>query len=212
MDVATEEFIRGIKEFEKNEGRDSMYRVATYLLDQWWGDPSRMVDALSVLLLTWNNAFYRYGMFSQDALGKFLSNYWREIKIFRSRDIHSLESNDYEAITTIFMELGKALQRNNKGKVTISPVGVAKALHLLAPKFFPIWDQYIAAEYDCNYSWKPADAYIRFCIEIQKIAEKMASQDQVKQLLSNDFGDSGKKSLLKRIDEFNYAKFTQHWV
>lgn len=209
MDVLTEDFMLGIQAFKKNEGRDSMYRVATFLLDKWWGDFPKMVDALSVLLLTWNNAFYRYGMFSQDLLENFLSNHWIEIESFHSRDIRSLESNDYEAITNIFMELGKALQRNNKGKITISPVGVAKALHLLAPKFFPIWDQYIATEYDCYYSWKPADSYFRFCGEIQKIAEEMANQDQIKQLLSND---PEKKSLLKRIDEFNYARFTQHWV
>ena len=76
------------------------------------------------------------------------------------------------------------------------------------PNLFPTSSVH-EAEYDCYYSWKPADSYFRFCGEIQKIAEEMANQNQIKQLLSND---PEKKSFLKRIDEFNYARFTQHWV
>jgi hypothetical protein len=49
----------GCRTFEAKEPRDSMYRVSTFLIGEWWGDPARLVDALSVLLLVWNSSFYR---------------------------------------------------------------------------------------------------------------------------------------------------------
>lgn len=62
-----EEFLNGIIEFEKQEKRDAMYKVATFLVSHFWGNPSDMADGLGVLLLTWNQAFYRYGMISDNS-------------------------------------------------------------------------------------------------------------------------------------------------
>jgi hypothetical protein len=45
--------------FEEWEPRDSMYRGSTFLVREWGDDPARLVDALSVLLLEWNAAFYK---------------------------------------------------------------------------------------------------------------------------------------------------------
>ena len=59
-----EEFCKGCEEFERHEKRDAMYKVATFLVSYFWGRPSDMADGLGVLLLTWNQAFYRYMGFS----------------------------------------------------------------------------------------------------------------------------------------------------
>ncbi|MHC1604889.1 MAG: hypothetical protein ACXQTP_02840 [Candidatus Methanofastidiosia archaeon] len=58
-----EEFLKVCEEFEKHEKRDAMYKVATSLVSYFWGKPLDMVDGLGVLLLTWNQAFYRYEIF-----------------------------------------------------------------------------------------------------------------------------------------------------
>ena len=63
LNITIDDLKKGCRAFEVNEGRDSMYRVATFLLAKWWGRYAEMVDALTVLLLTWNSAFYRYGLF-----------------------------------------------------------------------------------------------------------------------------------------------------
>lgn len=47
-----QEFIEGCKTFEKHEKRDSMYKVATFLIKHFWGSPRDMSDALGVLLFT----------------------------------------------------------------------------------------------------------------------------------------------------------------
>ena len=69
-DIPPEDFLNGVSQFKEHEPRDSMYKVATFLISHYWGSPSDMADGLGVLLLTWNQAFYRYGLFSFDELEK----------------------------------------------------------------------------------------------------------------------------------------------
>lgn len=84
-----------------------------------------------------------------------------------------------------------------------SPVAAAKALHLLAPAFFPLWDERIAKAYGCNYSADPVDAYLRFmqitrCVLIEHATTLAGMQDG--------------KSQLKVLGEYNYARFTKNWA
>jgi hypothetical protein len=196
------ELEKGCRAFERHEGRDSMYRVTTFLLEQWWGRHADMVDALTVLLLTWNASFYRYGMFDQHRLEKFLGEQWNVISSFRNRDIASLTAGDHGAIKKLFDGFNAALQiQAGKCRGRRSPVAVAKTLHLLGPRFFPPWDYEIANQYDCDYSEKPANAYTRFCDIVQTIASDLAGRVS-----------PSSKSLLKLIDEFNYAQYTKEWI
>jgi len=159
-----------------------------------------MVDALKVLLLTWNGAFYRYGPFDEEQLERSLRRHWRLIDGFRRRNIKGLGEKDHVAIAQLFDALLPALRiktGSNRGRR--SPVGVAKTLHLLAPRFFPAWDNEIARRYGCTYTSNPAHAYLRFCEEIRSRAMDL----RTKGLPS--------RRLLKRIDEYNYVKYTKNW-
>ena len=62
-----------------------MYRVATFLVSHFWGKSSDMADGLGVLLLTWNQAFYRYGIFDFDKLEKSITDTLHKIDNFRNR-------------------------------------------------------------------------------------------------------------------------------
>jgi hypothetical protein len=190
---------KGEDAFQKNEGRDSMYHVASFLLEQWWGQFAEMADALAVLLLTWNQAFYRYESFRAEQLEAFLKDdtNWRLIEEFRGRNIKTLTGADEPRIEGLFQGLLNAIC-TSRGR---TPVGVAKALHLLAPNFFPIWDKTIAIEYGCRYESNPARAYINFCALMRGLVAQLDGQIE-----------PSSKSTLKRIDEFNYAKFTKGWV
>jgi len=276
-----EEFIKGIEEFEKHEKRDAMYKVATFLVHHFWDKASDMANGLGVLLLTWNQAFYRYGNFDFDKLEECIKNNLEKLKRSRNRDITTLSKSDELDIKSIFSEFLDALQidtikfsDSNKKKFTIenlkelliegdiefsgndtksiyrsikndekvkdaiefietsrknyiqitisrleeneieklkeynlimkSPVAVAKALHLLAPNFFPLWDDRIAKVYGCYYNSYPAEKYIRFMGLMRKFVEK--ARDYV--VLSN----YQNKTLLKLIDEFNYSKYTKGWI
>lgn len=196
------EFFKGYNEFEKHEKRDAMYEVATFLVSHFWGKPADMADGLGVLLLTWNQAFYRYGVFDFDKLEKCITDNRQKIDSFRNRDICSLSSLDEAGIKALFAEFLKALQIDS-GKLEgrRSPVAVAKALHLLAPSFFPLWDDKIARAYGCYYAKNPAEKYVSFCKITKTTVDKIRSY--------NVWSD---KTLIKLIDEYNYSKYTQGWI
>ncbi len=197
-----EEFLKGCEEFEKHEKRDAMYKVATFFISHFWGKPSDVADGLGVLLLTWNQAFYRYGIFDFDKLEKSITNNLQKIENFRNRDIFSLSSSDEDDIEQLFNDFLESLQiASGKKQGTKSPVAVAKALHLLAPRFFPLWDDKIARAYGCYYNEQPAEKYVSFC----KITKTIA--DKVKNYISRR-----DKTLIKLIDEYNYSKYTQRWI
>lgn len=194
--------IIGSQTFCKFEKRNAMYKVATFLMKYFWGKPSDMADSLGVLLLTWNAAFYRYGSPDFDAIESVIHCNLAVLATYRNRDILSFSISEVNSIQCLFLEFLEALQiaeGNKKGNK--SPVSVAKALHLLAPSFFPLWDKKIAKEYGCNYSESPEQKYIDF----MKISKAQAKDIKGK-INTKD------KTLLKVIDEFNYAKFTKNWV
>lgn len=196
-----EELARGVAAYARHEPRDSMYTVAIFLLETWWGDLPKMADALTVLLLTWNGAYYRYGMFDQFMLESCLRREWGAIELFRERNILSWSDADEDIVFRLFEALRLALGiRHADGKTTTSPVSAAKALHMLGPSFFPLWDQAIARAYECDYAYEPAAAYLRFCRISRGQAERVGALGRVG------------VSTLKAIDEYNYAKFTKGWI
>jgi hypothetical protein len=192
----------GSKAFRSYEKRDAMYKVATFLVDHYWGKPKEMADALGVLLLTWNNALYRYGIFDFFALEATLRENMDTLKEFRARDILSFGEEDKKRILVVFTAFLDALKiADGKKKGVRSPVAVAKALHLLAPEFFPLWDDKIAKAYGCYYSKDPSAKYLMFIQQSKDIAVAIWGKIQ-----------SGETTLLKVIDEYNYAKFTKRWI
>jgi len=276
-----EEFIKGIEEFEKHERRDAMYKVATFLISHFWGKASDMADGLGVLLLTWNQAFYRYGNFDFDKLEECIKNNLEKLEKYRKKEISLFSKSDESDIKSTFSEFLDALQIDtirfsdtNKKKFTIenlkellnelnikfsgndiesiyksiksdekvkdaiefietsgenyikitisrlkeseveklkrynltrkSPVAVAKALHLLAPTFFPLWDERIAKKYGCYYNSCPAKEYIRFMKLMKRFAKKVKNY-----IAPSNYQN---KTLLKLIDEFNYSKYTKRWI
>jgi len=139
----------GHRLFEEIEPRDSMYRVSSFLVgtlkDKPFEDNSIWIsDAVLVLLLTWHNAFFRYGT---------PDNFHNNFKDF-------LKENEFLLLKTT--EIAKDKARNifekllnilsirtgtKKKQIRKSGVGVVKTLHLLRPDFFPLVDNFIAKTY-----------------------------------------------------------------
>ena len=193
----------------KEEPRDAVYRVSTKLINENWNRNKDISNALGVLLLIWNSAFYRYGSLDYELIENSISKTKVYLDTFRRRDIISFVQPDKERIESIYgiflnslRSIGK-LASKNAGKISYSPVSVGKALHLLCPNFFPLWDNKIAKSYDCM--WKSSkssfDNYWKFM---------MISKEQIRLLYSdNDIPPELKRlNPLKLIDEYNYARFT----
>ena len=197
-----DELSRGVEEYVKNERRNPMYKIATFLVSNFWGNHSAVTDGLGVLLLTWNQAFYRYGSFDFNKLEQCIETNIKKIQSFRNRNISSLEDSDYKDITNLFNQfLGVLKIDGGKNHGFKSPVSVSKALHLLAPDFFPLWDDKISKAYGCYYNQNPDKQYIKFCNIMKEIVISMKTHKFEQ-----------KKSALKLIDEYNYSKFTKSWI
>ena len=198
-----DEFLKGIKEYRKYEKRDSMYKVATFLVSHFWGKFTDMSDGLGVILLTWNQAFYRYGPLDFDKLELFLKDNFSDIESFRKRDIFSYNINDKDKIKKLFYKLLTATSINiNGSEPKTSPVSVAKCLHILCSEFFPLWDTEIAKRYGYNYSVNPAAKYLDFSNDLKQLAIEVRKYK----------GYPLDRSIIKLIDEYNYSKYTKRWI
>jgi hypothetical protein len=185
---------------------DSVYRIASTLVREGWSNPpnlQRVIDGLNVLLRIWNQQFYGPFGFDEAGLEEWLRRNWQEIDSFRGRDISSFSESDHEAIFRVFGELLDLL-RKTSNDTKRSPVSVGKALHLIAPRFFPAWDSAIAHNWKCPYSTSASVAYIVFCHRIQEFAAPL------EETLAGDSSPRRawllQKTLLKRIDEYNYVE------
>jgi hypothetical protein len=203
MDTISPEKLRaGYLAFQQKERRDAMYKTATFLVEHFWGRASAVAEGLGVLLLVWNHACYRHGPFDFDALEKCIASNQTLLDAYRRRDILSYVPEDDAHIRALFQHFLVALQIcDGKCKGRRTPVGVAKALHLLAPSFFPLWDEKVAKGYGCYYALDAPGKYLAFFKKTKGIAEDLAPSINVQA-----------KTLLKLIDEYNYAKYTKGWV
>jgi len=194
-----QEFRAAIEEFSRKERRAYVYHVALEALTVGWGNPTKMSGAVGVLLEIWNSAFYRHGPFDLAALASCITDHLAVLDALRFRTIRSLSKEDEPTIRDLFWAFTRAL-RGGKGGTAESTVATAKVLHLLVPGFLPLWDNAIAGAYGHVLMW--ADDYLAFCRQMKELAEAVAH-----------YVDAPDEcTLLKRIDEFNYAVYTAHWL
>jgi hypothetical protein len=154
-----------------------------------------LAESLALLLQTWNKDYYtRYRRRSFDdsdfkAMRHLLKLHAAELEKFRFRRVDTLEAIDDVGVRRLFRNFEPVL----------GPVGTAKALHLLAPDFFPLWDRNIARDAYGIYLkgvGQNADNYMRLM---------RLTAGQVQRL----GGWTAMEAPLKAIDEFNYVVYTK---
>ena len=183
--------------YESIEPRDLFYRVATELVDlALRGAISLSVaESLAVLLQTWNKAFYRYRPFDNAhffEIERLITTYQPVLSKFRKRTIESFGNQDEVVVKTVF----KAFEE------VLGPVGAAKCLHLLAPRFFPLWDRAIAKAYGVPLGRKGSNAD-RYCTFLRITKEQIEALGGEQVIGRNP---------LKAIDEYNYCRYTKGWI
>jgi hypothetical protein len=111
---------------------------------------------------------------------------------FRQRSIQSLKQEDESEVVHVF----KAFEE------VLGPVGAAKCLHLLAPRFFPLWDRAIADAYSLPLRprGRNAERYWRFMGIVKKQVQSLGGEQAIG------------RNPLKAIDEYNYCKHTKGWI
>jgi hypothetical protein len=213
-------FRQACRQFQRNE--DPVYRVATAYVKTCWGKPKDVADGISVLLLIWNKAFYnRFGSLNFRRLAIALQQNAEIISQLRGRSISSYQPNrDARPVARLFQLLLEPLAAGGRR----TPVGVAKALHLLAPRFLPLWDGRIARRYRCVWSNKKSAVlrYLEFLEKIQTICNHVVrdyadtngigmhlAASRVEEECS--FNEK-RRTLVKLVDEYNYVTFVRPFL
>ncbi len=179
------------KAYAEREPRDLCYRAATTLIDLARQDAGSLTlaESLAVLLQTWNMAYYRYHPFDQAHfvdLERIFTKHRQTLDTFWQRSIEDFSLADETAIKIVFKGFEQVL----------GPVGASKSLHLLAPKFFPLWDRTIASNYGLALQargWN-APGYCRFMEITKGQVNSLGGEEKLK------------RNPLKAIDEYNYCK------
>lgn len=192
------DLIAARKSFQHNEPRDLFYRAARELVRLAIAKQTEitLAEALGTLLQTWNKSFYRFGRKFDEphiqALERIINKRRNKLSEWRNRTIISIRDDEAEAIAEVFAAF----------EAVVGPVGAAKALHLLAPQFFPLWDRAIAGRYRVGLRkmGQNADTYLRF-INITK-----------QQVLGLKGSTIKKSEILKMIDEYNFCLITKSWI
>lgn len=178
----------------EREPRDLFYRAAVQLIvltDAGQGDVS-LSEALAVLLVVWNTQYYRMRPERRrtlvDDLDVLLERHGDQLAAYRDRAVDSLSDAEQLEIMRLFAEF----------QAVLGPVGSSKALHLLAPRFFPLWDERIRRGYRVA-SERPdrhPDRYWQFML----ITQRQVAACGGEQTLA--------RNPVKALDEYNYCRFT----
>lgn len=192
-----EEINRAREVFEANEPRDLIYRAATELVDlAMRGATSLSVaEALAVLLQTWNRMYYTYRRFDSQHFSDIkhlVSSHQQVLATFRQRSIESFSDEDEATVKRVFESFEEVL----------GAVGASKSLHLLAPRFFPLWDNAIARAYGAGLRerGRNADRYCHFMGIAKKQWEGLGGEQAIG------------RNPLKVIDEYNYCRYSKGWM
>jgi len=178
--------------FEAAEPRDLFYRLSLHLMEQAEGpcSPFSRAEALSVLLQTWNHSYYQRLRIPFDAahfaaIEGLLADHSRVSGEFAERSIESVTPADETSVRALYSAF----------EAVLGKTGASKELHLLALRFFPLWDGAIAEIAYGLYARDDRDYWRLLC----------ATAEQVLAV----GGEAGLgRNPLKAIDEYNYCRYT----
>lgn len=227
-----EAVIENCKIFVANEKRQRYYTWAFKTVAEACGqgqpediDIGGVVSGIMILEYSWNEMFYRDGLFDQVRLAECLEKHAVIVSGFHNRDISSFQVNDQEDIARLFIDFLDALgQQNSRLR---SPVAVGKCLHLLSPQFFPLWDGPIAKS--TGYHWgtpvQPGTAtksYVDFMKYTQELVDHIARDfagkrsvplESVFNAILREYEKTVEQraietTMLKLVDEYLYVEHT----
>ena len=176
--------------YAQAEPRDIAYKVARHLirLNGQDGSGFTRADGVAILLMSWNAGFYR---FRPDLSRTLLAALDRLIARHDDllTDVGTRGAETYDPGRD-----ARAVERAYRDFVAVLwPVGTAKSLHVLAPRFFPIWDGSIAQAFRLQLS--PPRRSVASYLRLMDIASAFSRVSQ--------FEDP-----LKALDEWAYVRFT----
>ncbi len=210
-----EEVHQAHERFKRDEPRAFVYELAL-------GETRRsVVNGILLLLLIWNREAYQN--MDRHAFFRFLGRHKVELEsaiakiepvlaLFKSEGLETVNLSKHgEAIKQIFVELCTPKK--------MGPTAAGKALHLLQPQLFMMWDdnireghglaeiEKVAGERSLkkrDYIEYYAGAYVTFMDRMQKLAKSLLADCSIDTVIEENDG----YTLPKLLDEYNYCVYT----
>lgn len=183
--------------YQADERRELFYRTAIELVDLAIRKQLSLSlpEVLTVLLQRWNQPYNRRSRFDAAHcadIERLLTEHDAALKILRERTIESLSDADQAMVERIFCDF----------ELVLGPVGAARCLHLLAPRFFPLWDRDIASAYLVSLL-EPGgngERYYRFMRIVKEQCGDLGGEQRIG------------RNPLQALDEYNYCHHTKRWI
>ena len=186
-----DELAQAHETFERREPRHRDYWLALEGVEKGFRSDnlSDVASSVAGLLKSWHREFYRWRPTRKTALETELRHlimqHFQSIISFRGRSLSGLAQGDRATVLKLFSSFEEKL----------GPVGSAKALNLVAPSFFPLWDNAVAYGYGVVLA---AHGYFLFMVLVKDQITRMSFPEGLEPL--------------KTLDEYNYCKYTQGWI
>lgn len=169
---------------------------------------NKLVDDIEYLLLAWNPRVPTDKTKLQLAVKKVPDK-------VKKWDLVEMNLWDYHEEITKGFQIFVDTAKPKKGKSIANYTGASKALHVLNPKFFMMWDGKIRCGYGCC---ECEEGYFNFLLrsqrEIKEVILTYNRDDPTGQEISRRIYEGPPKSILKLLDEYNIAKYTYgyEWI
>jgi hypothetical protein len=197
-----EEFSNLVDLYESRyKNLESIYVTALQLFENKKLSNLNYSDVESILrpyLLKWSKMGRVLGLKGCKRIGDELREMDLQLTKLRQETLSTVDLDRMSSeFVDIYDEIMNTRWKSEKGKAKrVGPTAASKALHLVAPNLFIIWDRAIRN----HYVFKESGAeYVRFLVNMQTWLKKLKSPIDALQRL---YG----KSCTKIIDEYNWTK------
>jgi hypothetical protein len=224
-----EKLLRGCEKFHEMEPRDIIYLVARKIILENPNSEYHILAGIEVLLLVWNAVYLQR---QPDKVKRSLENDILEAYRNTKNDFEFLKGKKLESIDLKDPDIVNKIKGIFKAFAThksIESTGASKAIHLVNPELFMMWDSEIKKNYHRlhpSYQIRSEftnECYVEFMRTMQEVARGILEKkmiDEIRQTyheriyskepqLMNVFSQATVESLPKMLDECNYMKFRQ---
>jgi len=221
--------LRGCEKFHEMEPRDIIYLVARKIILENPNSDYHILSGIEVLLLTWNAVYLQR---QPEKVKRRLESDIMEAYRNTRNDFGVLEDKKLETIDLKNPEIVNRIKRIFKtfmSHKSIESTRASKAIHLINPELFMMWDNEISRNYHRLHpayrirSESPEECYVEFMKTMREVARGILEQrtiNEIRQMyheriyskepqLLNVFSQATVESLPKMLDECNYMKFKQ---
>lgn len=221
-----EGLLRECSIYHKMEPRDIIYIAARKVVLENPASELHILAGIKILLLTWNAAYFqRLSATEKERMEEDILKAYRKTK----GDIASLRSESLESIDLSDPTTARMIKRIFVAfscQKSIRITGASKAIHLIHPDLFVMWDRRIKENHHRLHplfgvrSETDDECYLEFMKTSQEIAMAILHQNTMDELrqkhaelseksqLLKVFPQAALESLPKMLDECNYVRFS----